>query len=51
MAKGKKTVDVPLYKHGIIWWLIFGWYWRPFVFLFWLSYNMIFNVKVRFVKG
>ena len=50
MAKNKKSVDVPLYKHGIIWWLLFGWYWRPFIFTFWLFYNIAFNVKVRFVK-
>lgn len=46
----KKHIDVPLYKHGIIWWLIIGWWWRPFVFMFWMFYNIIFNVEVRFKK-
>lgn len=47
--RSKKGVDVPLFKHGIIWWLLIGW-WRPCVYIFWLFFNMIFNVEVRFKK-
>ena len=50
MARRKKTVTVPLYKHGIIWWLLIGWWWRPTVYIFWLFYNAIFNVRVEFKK-
>ena len=50
MARRKNTVTVQLYKHGIIWWLLIGWWWRPTVYIFWLFYNMIFNVRVEFVK-
>ena len=50
MARKKKAVKVPLYKHGLIWWLLIGWWWRPCVFAFWMFYNIIFNVRVEFVK-
>lgn len=48
--KKSKAIEVPLYRHGIIWWLVFGWYWRPFVFIFWFWFNIIFNTEIRFVK-
>ena len=50
MARKKGHVDVLLFRHGIIWWLLFGWWWRPCVYLFWITYNIIFNVEVRFKK-
>lgn len=50
MARKKKTVKVPLFKHGLIWWMLVGWWWHPCVFLFWIFYNVIFNDRVEFVK-
>lgn len=44
------TVTVYLFRHGIIWWLFIGWWWRPIVYIFWLFYNAIFNVRVEFKK-
>ena len=46
----KKPIRVPLYKHGIIWWILIGWWWRPAVFLFWMFFNILFNCRIEFVK-
>ena len=48
--KEEKHIDVPLYRHGVVWWLLVGWWWRPCVYLFWLFFNMIFNTEIRFNK-
>ena len=29
MARRKGTWVRTLYKHGIVWWLLIGWWWRP----------------------
>ena len=50
MAKRKKGIDVFLFRHGIIWWLLIGWYWRPCLYVFFMFVNAIFNVEVRFKK-
>jgi len=46
----KKSVDVPLYKHNILWWLLVGWWWRLIMYLFWIFFNILFNVEIRFKK-
>ena len=45
----KKSVDVPLYKHNILW-LLVGWWWRLIMYLFWIFFNILFNVEIRFKK-
>lgn len=51
MAKRKnKPIDVILFRHGIIWWLLIGWWWRPTVYIFWMFFNIIFNTEIRFKK-
>ena len=29
MARSKGTWTRTLYKHGFVWWLLVGWWWRP----------------------
>ena len=29
MAKRRNKVTLHLKKHGIVWWILIGWWWRP----------------------
>lgn len=51
MARRKNTpIIVPLLKHGCLWWICIGWWWRPCLYVFWLFVNVILNVRIEFVK-
>ena len=50
MARRKKHIDVVLFKHGIIWWLLVGWWWRPCVYIYWIFFNILFNTEIRIKK-
>ena len=33
--RSPKYFTVVIHKHGILWWLVFGWWWRPIKLIFW----------------
>ena len=35
MARGPRFITYTVFTHGILWWLIIGWWWRPILFIFW----------------
>lgn len=45
MAKNKKCFTMVCYKHGIIWWLCIGWWWRPLQYTFWLTLSALFGFR------
>lgn len=36
MARRKsRYITMVVHKHGCLWWLLVGWWWRPIQYLFW----------------
>ena len=50
MSRKNLPIKVILFKHKFLWWLLIGWWWRPSLYIFWLFFNMIFNVRIEFKK-
>lgn len=48
--KRRNTVTVKLYKHGLIWWLCIGWWWRPCLYIHWVFMSSLCRVNVQFLK-
>ena len=42
MARSKGTWTRTLYKHGFVWWLLVGWWWRPIA---WFSSTLFAKTK------
>lgn len=37
MARRKsRYLTMVVHKHGFLWWLLVGWWWRPIQYLFWI---------------
>lgn len=37
MARRKsRYLTMVVHKHGLLWWLLVGWWWRPIQYLFWI---------------
>ena len=45
MARRKGWLDVSRKKHGVLWWLIIGWWERPIASIWWLSLASIGGFK------
>ena len=51
MSKRNGTLTVICSKHGILWWLLIGWWWRPIKLIFWYTMGSIFGFKkIKIVK-
>lgn len=36
MARRKSNyLTMTVHRHGVIWWLLVGWWWRPLLHIFW----------------
>lgn len=33
---GQKYLTMVCHRHGFLWWLCVGWWWRPIKYMFWL---------------
>ena len=33
MARRSGTMERVLYKHGLLWWMFIGWWWRPIAYM------------------
>ena len=45
MARRSGTLTVFYKKHGLIWWLLIGWWWRPIKGIFWFFIGDICGFK------
>lgn len=49
MARKTKYFTVTLHKHGILWWLFVGWWWRPIKIIFWIILSQVCGFrKIRY---
>ena len=49
--KKKYTMTVNRYPHGCLWWLIFGWWWRPIAIFFEFFFAHLAGYKrIKYVK-
>lgn len=45
MARQVKYLTMVIHKHGILWWLLIGWWWRPIQYIFWVFLSMLLGFR------
>ncbi len=51
MAKTPKYFTVTLHKHGILWWLFIGWWFRPLKIMFWVVLSSLCGFRKKLVMS
>jgi len=45
MGRRSGTLTVSYGRHGLLWWLLIGWWWRPIKWIFWFLIGDICGFK------